>query len=384
MGCCVLVWASMLVCWFAVGYEFWFGLHCWITLGFDVWAMMYEISAKEIPKLAAEAATKAIQEWGQPRSCITHLIFSTMSDTGIARGDNHLPQMLGLNPNNERVVILQQDCFTGGTTLRLAKCLAESRKGARVLVAIFVDGASALIVGVNPNETIGERASFVIASASQVILPNSSHAITGHLSEGGIKATIHKDIPNIISNNIGKCLEEAFTPLGISNWNSIFWVLHPGGRAILDQLEERVGLKPEKLMISRHVLAEYGNMVGVCVYFVLDEMRKRSIEEGKTTTREGLEWGVLFGFGPGLTIETIILHSYRSLHTHVSSLLLLLLFLSQENDKNVDAVIRVRVLATAMRWKTRMLDHEDGPLVPEKILIAVKSYWVATGNNSTL
>lgn len=51
---------------------------------------------------------------------------------------------------------------------------------------------------------------------------------------------------------------------------------------------------------------------------------------------------------------------------------------------SVDAMIRVRVLATAMRWKTRMLDHEDGPLVPEKILIAVKPYWVATGNNSTL
>ncbi|KAI0500317.1 hypothetical protein KFK09_018529 [Dendrobium nobile] len=50
----------------------------------------------------------------------------------------------------------------------------------------------------------------------------------------------------------------------------------------------------------------------------------------------------------------------------------------------VDAVNRVRVLATAMRWKTRMLDDEDGPLVPEKILIAVKSYWVANGKNSTL
>ncbi|PKU71375.1 Bibenzyl synthase [Dendrobium catenatum] len=292
-----------------------------------------EIYAKEIQKLAVEAATKAIQEWGQPKSCITHLIFSTLSDPGLPCGDYHLLQTLGLSPNIERVVILQHGCFAGGTMLRLAKCLAESHKGARVLVvsaetttmlfrgpseehqedlitqALFADGASALIVGVNPNETIGERASFVITSASQVILPNSSHAITGHLSEGGIKATIHKDVPNLLSNNIGKILEEAFTPLGISNWNSIFWVVHPGGRAILDQLEERVGLKPEKLMISRHVLAEYGNLMGVCVHFVLDEMRKRSIDEGNTTTGEGLEWGVLLGFGLGVTIETIVLQS---------------------------------------------------------------------------
>jgi chalcone synthase len=38
-------------------------------------------------------------------------------------------------------------------------------------------------------------------------------------------------------------------------------------------------------------------------------MRKNSVEEGKATTGEGLEWGVLFGFGPGLTVETVVLHS---------------------------------------------------------------------------
>ena len=31
----------------------------------------------EVPKLAKEAATKAIKEWGQPKSKITHLVFCT-------------------------------------------------------------------------------------------------------------------------------------------------------------------------------------------------------------------------------------------------------------------------------------------------------------------
>ncbi|MCD7460404.1 hypothetical protein HAX54_043499 [Datura stramonium] len=34
-----------------------------------------------------------------------------------------------------------------------------------------------------------------------------------------------------------------------------------------------------------------------------------STKEGLGTTGEGLEWGVLFGFGPGLTVETVVLHS---------------------------------------------------------------------------
>ncbi|KAF2292736.1 hypothetical protein GH714_027727 [Hevea brasiliensis] len=106
-----------------------------------------------------------------------------------------------------------------------------------------------------------------------------------------------------------KRISEAFSPIGISDWNSIFWIAHPGGPAILNQVEAKLSLKPEKMRASRHVLSEYGNMTSACVLFILDEMRKKSLEEGKVTTGEGLEWGVLFGFGPGLTIETVVLHS---------------------------------------------------------------------------
>ncbi|KAK8671708.1 hypothetical protein V6N13_038295 [Hibiscus sabdariffa] len=53
-------------------------------------------------------------------------------------------------------------------------------------------------------------------------------------------------------------------------------------------------------------------MRGPSVIFVLDEMRKSSVAEGKSTIGEGLEWGVLFGFGPCLTVETLVLRSSNS------------------------------------------------------------------------
>jgi chalcone synthase len=74
-------------------------------------------------------------------------------------------------------------------------------------------------------------------------------------------------------------------------------------------VEAKLALKKEKMRDTRHILSEYGNMSSACVLFILDEMRRRSVEEGKATTGEGLEWGVLFGFGPGLTVETVVLHS---------------------------------------------------------------------------
>ncbi|KAJ6346938.1 hypothetical protein OIU76_003599 [Salix suchowensis] len=286
----------------------------------------------EVPKLGREAAAKAIKEWGQPKSKITHLVFCTTSGVDMPGADYQLTKLLGLRSSVKRYMMYQQGCFAGGTVLRLAKDLAENNKGARVLVvcseitavtfrgpsdnhldslvgqALFGDGAAAIIIGSDP--VIGvEKPLFELVSAAQTILPDSEGAIDGHLREVGLTFHLLKDVPGLISKNIEKSLTEAFQPLGISDWNSLFWIAHPGGPAILDQVEAKLGLKPEKLRATRHVLSEYGNMSSACVLFILDEMRKKSVEDGFESTGEGLEWGVLFGFGPGLTVETVVLHS---------------------------------------------------------------------------
>jgi predicted naringenin-chalcone synthase len=76
--------------------------------------------------------------------------------------------------------------------------------------------------------------------------------------------------------------------------------VHPGGRAILDSIEVALELGPERLAASRRVLRDYGNMAGASVIFVLDEIRRCG---------DGEEWGVLIGFGPGITVETMVLNA---------------------------------------------------------------------------
>jgi chalcone synthase len=291
-----------------------------------------EILVTEIPKLGQEASEKAIAEWGQPKSSITHLIFCTSSGIDMPGADYQLTRLLGLSPSVKRLMFYQQGCFAGGTVLRVAKDIAENNKGSRVLLvcseitaiffrgpnenyldglvgmALFADGAAAVVVGSDPIPGI-ETPSFELFSAAQTIVPDSHGAIKGHVREAGLVLHLHKDIPGLISKNIDKCLEDAFQPLGISDWNSIFWVVHPGGTAILDQLEQKFSLDPERLHPTRNVLSEYGNMSSVCVFFILNEIRKSSIEKGFSTTGEGQQWGVLFGLGPGITVETIVLRS---------------------------------------------------------------------------
>jgi chalcone synthase len=293
-----------------------------------------DIVLAEVPKLGKEAALKAIQEWGHPMSKITHLVFCTTSGVHMPGADYQLANLLGLSSSIKRLMLYQQGCYGGGTALRVAKDLAENNAGARVLVvcseitaitfhapnedqlgclvgqALFGDGAGAAIIGSDP-DTLVEKPIFQLVSAAQIMIPDSEHAIEGHVREMGLLIHLSEDVPKLISDNVEAALREVVTPIGgvLSDWNSLFWAVHAGGRAILDGVEAKLKLKKEKLGVTRHILREYGNVASACVLFVLDEMRERSVREGKATTGEGLEWGVVIGLGPGLTMETLVLHS---------------------------------------------------------------------------
>uniref|UniRef100_A0A0E0ML46 CCHC-type domain-containing protein n=1 Tax=Oryza punctata TaxID=4537 RepID=A0A0E0ML46_ORYPU len=88
----------------------------------------------------------------------------------------------------------------------------------------------------------------------------------------------------------------------------------PGGRAILDNIEDQLQLQPWKLAASRKVLREFGNMSGATIAFVLDELCHRR-EKEEDEPRQA-EWGVMLAFGPGITIETIVMRASEAWRCH--------------------------------------------------------------------
>ena len=83
---------------------------------------------------------------------------------------------------------------------------------------------------------------------------------------------------------------------GLARADITRWILHPGGRRIIEVMSERLGLAPEDLAATEKVLSEHGNMSSVTVLFVLDEMlRGGGLRCG--------EKGVLGAFGPGFGAE---------------------------------------------------------------------------------
>ncbi|KAF5734928.1 putative ATP binding protein [Tripterygium wilfordii] len=48
----------------------------------------------------------------------------------------------------------------------------------------------------------------------------------------------------------------------------------------------------------------------------------------------------------------------------------------------VEILVKIKSITDGMRWKSQIMDHESGPFNPEKILVAVKTYWTAQPQKS--
>ena len=62
------------------------------------------------------------------------------------------------------------------------------------------------------------------------------------------------------------------------------WAIHPGGRGIVDSVQEVMGLTDEQTKYSRDILRTAGNLSSVTIMFVLSAMRKEMQELNKTST----------------------------------------------------------------------------------------------------
>ncbi|GJN04733.1 hypothetical protein PR202_ga22303 [Eleusine coracana subsp. coracana] len=231
--------------------------------------------------------------------------------------DFRLASLLGLSPSVQRTMMYLNGCSSGSAALRVAKDVAENNLGARVLVAcadlsligfrsphesrldtlimqaLFGDGAGAVIVGAGCKKSDGEHPLFEMVSSSQTVIPGSENDAAGKLGEDGLVFCPSPKMPALVRQHVEQALVEAFTPLGFGGrWNDMFWAVHPGGSAILNSVEAALALEPGKLAASRHVLAEYGNMSGVSVMFVLDELRRCRDKPPPGAL------GVLLGLGP--------------------------------------------------------------------------------------
>ncbi|KAK6159542.1 hypothetical protein DH2020_006856 [Rehmannia glutinosa] len=290
-----------------------------------------DICNTAVTQMAIEASQSCIKKWGRPVSDITHLVYVSSSEARLPGGDLYLANGLGLRPNTQRTMLYFSGCSGGVAGLRVAKDIAENNPGSRVLlatsettiigykppsadrpydlvgVALFGDGAGAMIIGSNPVLDT-ENPLFELHTAIQHFLPGTEKIIDGKLTEEGISFRLDRELPQIIEDNIQDFCVELMGFAGFSemDYNKLFWAVHPGGPAILNRLEKKLELLPQKLSASRRALADYGNASSNTIVYVLEYMLEEEMKSVEKDEEGKNEWGLILAFGPGITFEGIL------------------------------------------------------------------------------
>ena len=141
-----------------------------------------------------------------------------------------------------------------------------------------------------------ESGGFKLNSFYSLIDNNGKDDMSWKLSSKGFLMSLSSYVADIIKADIAGLVKKALLPNNLKVSDIQHWCIHPGGRKILESVEQSLQIDKIQLLESYKVLSNYGNMSSPTILFVMKELLVKA-KEGEN----------LFGcaFGPGLTMETL-------------------------------------------------------------------------------
>jgi predicted naringenin-chalcone synthase len=161
--------------------------------------------------------------------------------------------------------------------------------------ALFGDGAAAMLMQ-------GGAASGLKPVRFFSDLARQGHDdMAWHVGDHGFEMRLSSYVPELIEAGIGTLTERLLQRLGLRVEDIDFFAIHPGGKKILESIEKALKMSADHNAPAYHVLRQYGNMSSPTVLFVLREILEKlsADDRGKKV--------LSFAFGPGLTLESMLL-----------------------------------------------------------------------------
>lgn len=274
-----------------------------------------QLFEEEALPLVADAAQKCLQEFDKDE--ITHLITVTCTGLSAPGLDVSLVEVLGLSPQVYRQSINFVGCYAAFHAIRQANDICAANPEANILIAdvelctihfqnekdednlmanaLFGDGAAAAIVTGRLKK--GQRGLQILENQSHLLLEGKKE-MAWRVSQKGFLMTLTSYVPEIIEQDLGKIMKPVLEQYKKEDF---LWAVHPGGKRILEKFEQSMEISKEDLKASYDVLKEYGNMSSCTILYVIKELWNKLHKTQKPLFSTG--------FGPGLTVETLILQA---------------------------------------------------------------------------
>jgi 3,5-dihydroxyphenylacetyl-CoA synthase len=221
-----------------------------------------------------------------------------------------------------RLDVVGMGCHAGLNGLNTASNWARANPG-KLAIMLCVEVCSAAYVFDNTmrtavvNSLFGDGAAAVAlrtvpvcdAHAAPAVLKYGSRLIGEAIgamrfdwdeAHGRFSFFLDPEVPYVVGAHVEQVIDGLLLDTGLRRSDIAHWLVHSGGKKVIDAIKVNLGLSAHDLRHTTGVLRDYGNLSSGSFLFSY----QRLANEGKVARGD---FGIMMTMGPGSTIETALL-----------------------------------------------------------------------------
>lgn len=276
-----------------------------------------DIYTREVIILGEQVLEKALQKAGWQPETLDYII--TVSCTGIMIPslDAYLINRLKLRQDIVRLPVTEMGCAAGISGIIYAKNFLQANPGKRAAViavespsatfqlddfsmanivsaAIFGDGAACVLLSSDEDAQGPE-----ILAEEMYHFYENEHMMGFKLTNSGLQMVLDIEVPDTIASHFPDIIHPFLKKQQLKIEDIDHLIFHPGGKKIVNMVEELFSDMGKNINITKEILRLYGNMSSATVLYVLEEIMAGNPQKG--------DKGLMLSFGPGFSAQRVLL-----------------------------------------------------------------------------
>jgi polyketide synthase Type III len=279
--------------------------------------ILHQRFARHAPALATQAAERALADARVAASEIDAVIVSTCTGYLCPGLTSYVSERLGLRAEVQCLDLVGQGCGAALPNLRTAEALLAGQRARRVLsvcveicsaafyldndpgvlisACLFGDGAGAAVLGDTPPE---HQRRVEWRTASTTLSAPDRDYLRFEQKDGMLRNILARQVPDLAAKHAETVLTTVLNETGVARENISGWIMHAGGREVLQALQKRLSLSDDAVRHSSAMLQDHGNLSSPFVLFVLQAALRDNAPGG---------WWWLASFGAGFSSHGALL-----------------------------------------------------------------------------
>ncbi|OUL61877.1 type III polyketide synthase [Flavobacterium sp. AJR] len=276
-----------------------------------------DIYVREVIDLGEKVLNKALHKVNWKPESLDYII--TVSCTGIMIPslDAYLINKLKLRQDIVRLPVTEMGCAAGISGIIYAKNFLKANPGKRAAViavesptatfqlddfsmanivsaAIFGDGAACTLLSSHKDDNGPE-----ILDEEMYHFYDNIHMMGFKLVNTGLQMVLDIEVPETIASHFPDIIHPFLAKNNLKIENIDHLIFHPGGKKIIQTVEELFSDLGKNIDDTKEVLRLYGNMSSATVLYVLEQVIDNQPKKGTK--------GLMLSFGPGFSAQRVLL-----------------------------------------------------------------------------